>query len=268
MMKKRCLLILFFVVFTTILTRVVIVQANTSENVAGTIILHPLNFGNSGGLQSTSTNYDMDFQQLGDFNTSNSDNSAGNDTFDLLSGYLYAQGGDVYLSFKFLPSNRYLDAGNNYQSEVTIEVRPVGGDIDSILFSEVVTTDANGEYTSLLLTSVTPGTYDVTAKGWATLRLMESSEVLSGGSNTVDFSQSDTLYGLAGDLDAVNEGGRGGSDELGDNYIGAADFSDVVANYDNTPGPAEDRRDLDQYGSNANAADVSIVISNYAQTGD
>ena len=224
--------------------------------------LDPQNNENSGGVDSNSNDYFVNCQQIGDTAIGESDSA----DYQIQHGFICSRASTT-IDFTCLPDNRYLAFGDNYENKVTIEVRPVGGDIFSIIFSQEVTTDVHGNYTGLVLNGVSSGNYDITCKGWNTLRLKESNITLNNGT-VVDFSHSGTKLALAGDLNNSNEGNRVSSAEQGDNDISAADYSDLVANYNNTPGPSEDRRDLDNWGGNATAADYSIVVFNYNSVGE
>ncbi|TSC91947.1 MAG: hypothetical protein CEN90_62 [Parcubacteria group bacterium Licking1014_17] len=172
------------------------------------------------------------------------------------------QTGIVYLNFTFSPQGRWTGGGNNDASNVVVEVRPVDGNKDSIIFSEEVTTDNSGQYSSLLLDNVSPGTYDVSAKGWATLRKKEVTVILAEGNNTIDFTDTGADKALSGDLDSTT---RVGSAESGDNEISAADYSTLIGNYNTV----QDRYDLDKYTDQLIAGpDYSILVSNYSQEGD
>ncbi len=243
-----------------------VVLANTSQTSDGSKVVHPLNIGNSTGPESSSPNYKVSEQQVGDLNTGVSEDS----NHRVRHGLRYPTSSDVKISFKFLPDGRYLDLGNNYSTHVTIEVRPTGGDINSIIFSDTVETNDDGEYTDLTLTGVSAGTYDITAKGWATVRIKKQNVTLTmAGPNYIDFSDGDTVLADSGDLDNYNEGGRANSDEVGDNQISAADYSTLLGIYDTDAPPPNDRPDLDKYtNQHINASDVSVLISNYGAVGD
>ena len=172
----------------------------------------------------------------------------------------------VKLDFIFTPQGRYGPPLTNDQTKVTIEVRPVGGNANSFIFSDEVTTLSNGTYTGLVLNGVASGVYDVTAKGWNTLRIKKTSVTLTSGNNFIDFTNGGLNKAIAGDVDPTDRSGVG-SDEKGDNEISAADYSVIVGNY-NLTGPSYDRYDLDQFGNSASAADYSLLVFNYGLIGD
>jgi hypothetical protein len=221
----------------------------------------PENAQNSTERDDTTSSYQLLRQQIGDPAAGPGSTSS----YELRHGHLYPEPDEVQLSFTFLPEGRYGLPNTNNQTQVTIEVRAVGAPESSILSSQTVTTDATGSYTSLILTSISPGTYDITAKGWATLRQKKSSISLVAGANTVDFSDGGTASAKAGD---INTFGRSSSPaattEVGDNQIGAADYSTLVGNYQ-LPSV---RFDLDAYEGTAAAADYSRLVSNYGAVGE
>jgi len=222
----------------------------------------PENATNSFNQQSTSTDYIVSCQQVGDLAIGQSTDTSGN---IIIHGMPCATD-LVKLDFIFTPQGRYGPPLTNDQTKVTIEVRPVGGNANSFLFSDEVTTLPNGSYTGLILNGVASGIYDVTAKGWNTLRIKKTSVTLTSGNNFIDFTNGGLNKAIAGDVDPTDRSGVG-SDEKGDNEINASDYSTIVGNYDLT-GPSYDRYDLDQFGNGASAADYSLLVFNYGLTGD
>ncbi len=212
--------------------------------------------------RSSSPGYNISCQTVGEA-AAGSSNSTG---YEVLSGTgCLDEAVDVFLDFSYLPQGRYGSAGTNDQTRVTIEVRPLAGVPASFIFSDEVTTSASGSYSGLALLGVLPGNYDITAKGWANLRLKLSNVNLNQGVNSVDFSQAGTLIAPGGDVDLTDRTGAGSS-EQGDNEISAADYSVIVGNYSLT-GPAYDRLDLKQFGGGPSAADYSILVGNYGVIG-
>jgi len=216
----------------------------------------------AGPEKSTSTNVIIDCQQVGEIAIGNSIDSNGNLIEHGLPCFIIQ---DVILNFTFLPQGRFGIAQTNDQSRVTIEVRQVGAFAASFIFSEEVTTLSDGTYTGLALIGVPAGIYDVTAKGWATLRTKKTSINLNSGLNNIDFSDAGLTQVPSGDVDITDRSGAGSS-EKGDNEISAGDYSVLVANY-NASGPLYDRIDLDQYDLGASAADYSILVGNYNLSG-
>ncbi len=252
-MKKILVIVLAIFFFNTS----IVLAGSSSANYS----IDKNNTQNS-SANSASGNFQINCQQVGDtaVGTSASNN------FHIIHGVICNRS-ITTINIKCLPSNRYLVNGNNWSDHVIIEVRPVGGDINSIIFSQEVVTNNDGVYNGLTLSGVSPGVYDVTCKGWNTLRLKESNVTLTNGA-LIDFSHGGTRFALSGDIDNNNEGNRSNSVELGDNEINAADYSILVTRFGNTPGPAEERYDLDAYGGNASAADYSILVFNYNNVGE
>ncbi len=213
-------------------------------------------------VQSSSTDYKINCQQVGAITGGVSIDSSGN----RITHGITCDSTDVLLDFIFSPQGRYGMPLSNDQTKVTIEVRPVGGGANSFIFSQEVTTNPAGSFTGLVLTGVSPGNYDVTAKGWATLRIKKLNVSLVAGTNSIDFTNAGTNKAKAGDVDLTDRSGVG-SAEKGDNEINAADYSVLVGNY-NLVGPMYDRYDLDQYGGGASAADYSLLVANYNLVGD
>ena len=212
---------------------------------------------------SNSSNYNIDCQQVGDTAIGNSNSSH----YQLIHGVVCSRNFNLTIGIRCLPANRYLGNGNNWSNHVMVEVRPTGGDINSILFSQEVITNNDGIYQGLVLSGINPGIYDITCKGWNTLRLKEASVDLSTGV-FIDFSHGGTIFALVGDVDPYNEGYRNNSQEFGDNEINIADYSILVSRFNNPPSSAEERYDLDKYGGNVSVADYSILVFNYNNKGE
>ena len=116
-------------------------------------------------------------------------------------------------------------------------------------------TDNNGFYLGLSLAGISPGVYDLTAKGFSHLRDKEGSIVLSDGVNNVDFSNSETDYLLAGDVNGTN----------GDNLVNSIDIAIEVIKLDETAGV--EREDLNQ-DTIVNSIDLAMTIKNLDLWGD
>lgn len=168
---------------------------------------------------------------------------------------------EMWFNLTYLPQGRYGDPLTNNQTRLTVEIRPPGGSANSILLSEQVVTNSQGYYPNLLILGLSPGNYDVTAKGWANLRQKLNVD-LNPGVNNLDFSQGYTQEALAGDVDNNSRSGSG-SLEQGNNEIEISDYSTIVGVYDQT----NDRYDLDQFEDTASAPDYSLMVSNYGATG-
>lgn len=217
---------------------------------------------NSSGADSNSANFSLKCQQLGDLAVGESTDNNG---VKIQHGLQCDDTATATLDLIFSPQGRYGAVLSNDQTKVTIEIRPVGGNAGSFIFSQTVTTLADGSYSGLSLNAVPPGTYDITAKGWASLRVKKTIISIISGLNSIDFTDAGSNRAKVGDVDISNRFGVGSAEE-GDNEISAADYSVLVGNY-NLSGPAYDKINLDQYDSSASAADYSILVSNYNLTG-
>lgn len=223
-------------------------------------VIDPLDTNNSVTHDSSTDSYNLSNQQVGDVGVG----EGGMSSYDLRHGLLYPEGGEVQINFTYLPEGRYGPVNTNNQTNVVIEVRNVGAGQNSILFSQQVTTNSAGQYSNLVLTGIAPGSYDITAKGWANLRLLKSNFSLSAGNNNIDFSDGSTVSALAGDINNFTRTTLPyQSVEVGDNIVGAADYSTLVSNYQ----IPNERYDFDGYGGGAGAADYSRLVSNYGQVG-
>lgn len=99
---------------------------------------------------------------------------------------------DFHIKLKHAPPD-------NTGAPVAILVTPSGRP-DVRLFQQVVTTDNYGHYSSLVLTNIAHGVYDIYAKPRNYLGLGVKGVTLSPGSNYVDFSQAGTVEFLPGDI--------------------------------------------------------------------
>lgn len=178
---------------------------------------------------------------------------------------IFAQEQDSEFSFTFAPQGRVGPSQTNDDADVTIEVRPVGGAPNSFLYSEEVTTNTAGQVSNMLLVGVIPGiSYDVTAKGDATLRKKEENYFMNATGNVIDFTNAGSDKATAGDIDPTDRSSVS-SFEVGDNEINAADYSTLVTNYNIN----DQRFDLDRSNKfEVSAADYSILVSNYNELGE
>ena len=228
------------------------VQAISSTNYS----LDPLNTGNSGGKNSQSSNYGLEQQQVGDVVVDESASS----NYNLRHGHLYPDDNDVVLDFTVIPEKRIPSTGND-GTRVVINVYSVGGVLPIQSYS-YYDTDNNGHYTGLILSGVSPGTYDIAVKGYAHLWKRLNSVALSSGTNTVDFTASGTEKLLCGDV-YVN-----GSYPDGDNVVNSVDVTYLVSKWAVEDGGVSDERaDVDENGQ-VNSLDMTKVVNNYAVVGD
>jgi len=158
----------------------------------------------------------------------------------------------IFLNLKALPEMRVPSTGN-FGTHLTVEVRNPGGTTPQ--FSQIVDTDNDGQYSGLALIGISPGTYDIAVKGYSHLRDKEENIVLTAGSTFVDFSNGETDYLLAGDVNGIN----------GDNLINSIDIAVEVIKLDQTIDV--EREDLNQDGV-VNSLDLAITIKNLDVWGD
>jgi len=194
--------------------------------------------------QATTTLYNLT-SEIGDTVVGQSESTV----YRLRHGVTYEEAGGVIIDFIAIPEKRSPLVGNN-DSHVTVEVRAPGSTIP--LFSALVDTDLDGEYHGLLLTGISPGTYDITAKAYSHLRRKLSSVALGSGT-TVDFSAVGTNPVLCGDVNLA----------LGDNKVNSLDMTILVGQWFVN----DERTDLNQDGV-VNSIDMTNMVTNFNLEGD
>ena len=197
--------------------------------------------------QSSSANYNI-FSELGDTVVGESTTIGAN--YILRHGVIYDLSGNVQLDFIAVPEKRSPLVGND-DSHVTVEVRNPGS--TTILFSQTIDTDIDGEYATLDLTGISPGIYDLTAKAYSHLRKKKENVNLGVGINNLDFTDAGTDKVLCGDVNLVN----------GDNKVNSLDVTLLVADWFS----ADERIDLNQDGQ-VNSIDMTNMVTNFNQVGD
>jgi hypothetical protein len=219
----------------------------------------PLNAGNGGGTEGGSANFKLSEQQVGDVTVDVSTSS----NYNLRHGHLYPKG-DVSVDFTVVPEKRIstppLPSPNN-GTKVLIYVYNPGGAVPIQVYS-YYDTDNDGNYTGLALTGISPGNYDIAVKGYAHLRKRLNNVVLTGGSNSIDFTFSGTEKLLCGDV-YVN-----GVYPDGDNVVNSVDVTYLVSKWAvSDTGVSDERADVDENGQ-VNSLDMTKTVNNYAVTGD
>jgi len=117
--------------------------------------------------------------------------------------YLHVDyGGGPTPTLNFITKLDGRDWCGNHGTGVYIEVRNVGA--ASHICRQFVVTDQYGRYNGLPLSGVSPGTYDIYAKGQSHLARGKGSVNISAGVNEIDFSDWHTVYLLGGDFDGDN----------------------------------------------------------------
>ena len=111
-----------------------------------------------------------------------------------------------------------------------------------------VTTDANGQFT---ISGIMPGTYNISIKGFNSLRKVLLNQTISGGNNSINWGVQ-----IAGDAN-------------GDNFVGGADFSIMVNSYNKGIGdPGYDARADFNGDGFVTGADFSLLVNAYNQLGE
>jgi hypothetical protein len=146
-----------------------------------------------------------------------------------------------------IPEKRVPTTGNN-GTLVTIEVRSIGS--TTPLFSQTVNTGSGGSYSGLTL-SLSPGTYDITAKGYSHLRVKKTSQSLAANT-TIDFTAGGTSPLLSGDVNGTS----------GDNKVNGIDLTQIVSGLT----AFNVRYDLNR-DTRVNGIDLTNAVSNLNVTG-
>lgn len=155
--------------------------------------------------------------------------------------------GGFSINFVAIPEKRVPTSGNN-GTLLTVEVRTPGE--TTPLFSETVVTGSGGTYSGMVVT-LSPGTYDITAKGYSHLRVKKSNQSLSNGL-TIDFTASGVSPLLSGDVNGVS----------GDNKVNGIDLSQIVSGLTSY----HVRYDLNR-DTRVNGIDLTNAVSNLNVTG-
>lgn len=151
------------------------------------------------------------------------------------------------IHFIAIPEKRVPTTGNN-GTLVTVEIRNPGE--TTPLYSNTVNTGSGGTYSGFTIT-LTPGTYDITAKGYSHLRVKKTNQSLSNGV-TIDFTSAGVSPLLSGDVN--------GSD--GDNKVNGIDLTQIVSGLTSY----HVRYDLNR-DSKVNGIDLTNAVSNLNVTG-
>jgi hypothetical protein len=146
-----------------------------------------------------------------------------------------------------LPEKR-VPATYNNGTIVTLEVRNPSS--STPLVSQDVTTGSGGTLSGVVIV-LSPGTYDITAKGYSHLRTKKSSQSLSNGV-TIDFTSGGASPLLSGDVNGAN----------GDNKVNGIDLSQIVSGLTSY----NVRYDLNR-DSRVNGIDLTNAVSNLNVTG-
>lgn len=146
-----------------------------------------------------------------------------------------------------IPEKRVPTTGNN-GTIVTVEVRTPG--TTTPLVSRDIVTSSGGSFSGMTV-ALSPGTYDITAKGYSHLRVKKTNTSLSQNV-TVDFTANGTSPLLCGDVNGSN----------GDNKVNGIDLTQIVGGLS----AYNVRYDLNRDGR-VNGIDLTNAVSNLNQTG-
>lgn len=172
-----------------------------------------------------------------------------------------------------IPEKRYGASGTNWDTDFYLTVRTaVDGDnvvLDSM--PNLASTTVAGDYlTPINFDSISPGVYDVVFKSKQHLARKLNNITLSGGLNTLNFTQTDnspstgTVRLLAGDIN----GAGNSTTTLGDNVVNSVDLSGMLLNIDiEDPSGNNNRANLNQ-DSIVNSIDVGMLLDNLDMDGE
>jgi hypothetical protein len=159
--------------------------------------------------------------------------------------FFVGNGFDIH--FIAIPEKRVPTTGNN-GTLVTVEIRNPGE--TTPLYSNNVNTGSGGTYSGFTIT-LSPGTYDITAKGYSHLRMKKTNQSLSNGI-TIDFTSAGTSPLLSGDVNGAS----------GDNKVNGIDLTQIVSGL----ASYHVRYDLNR-DSKVNGIDLTNAVSNLNVTG-
>lgn len=164
------------------------------------------------------------------------------------------------LTFKALPE-KISPMSNDYSSHVIIEIQPAGG--GSVLYSEILDTDLTGMHsTPVLLEGISLGNYDIYVKGYSHLTKKKENVALSAGNNFIDFSEGDTVYLMAGDVNVLNPLDP---KQRGDDIVNSIDLAIEIEKLDQSS--SIEKEDVNKDGA-VNSVDLGIAIENLDKVGD
>ena len=152
----------------------------------------------------------------------------------------------------FLLSLQFGDDGGWSLDFDTILFAPAGGPY-AISTPYTPTATSTGDENGMFVISVTPGIYDVWAKGETTLAQLETNVDLTGSPPT-----------------PYNLGQQAGGDFTGDNIVNGDDFIPLLLNFGQATSslPAPDQLNDHNQNGTVDIADFRIIIGNYNSVGD
>lgn len=161
--------------------------------------------------------------------------------------FVVTSGSGFSINLTAIPEKRIPTTGNN-GTLLTVEVRSPGS--TTPLFTRTVVTSSGGTYSGLTV-ALSPGTYDITAKGYSHLRVKKANQVLTNAS-TIDFTAANTSPMLSGDVNGAS----------GDNKVNGIDLTQIVSGLTNY----NVRYDLNR-DTRVNGIDLTNAVSNLNLTG-
>lgn len=166
---------------------------------------------------------------------------------------LFYLGKVMQFDVKARPEKRFAD---NFEEEFTLQIRRSG--ITDALKTNSTPVGSSGQTSSTVKYGDLDDnlTYDVSIKSNAHLRKTLSNLTLVEGVNILDFTESETAFIQAGDVNSTT----------GDNTIDLSDIT-VIDNNFTADIRSDDRFDLNKDGK-INGIEYSIIISNISESGD
>ncbi len=161
--------------------------------------------------------------------------------------YVDSSGSGFLLNLTAIPEKRVPSSGN-HGTLLTVEVRNSGE--TTPLFTKTVNTSSGGTFSGMIVT-VTPGTYDITAKGYSHLRVKKSNQSLSDNVS-IDFTSAGSSPLLSGDVNGTN----------GDNKVNGIDLTLIVGGLASYGVRYDLNRD-----TRVNGIDLTNAVSNLNQLG-
>jgi len=156
-----------------------------------------------------------------------------------------------FLYLRAIPEKRLPASGNN---STVLRVKMYEAGTSNLVLDKTVTTSDNGYDNSISLSGLAlPADFDFLIKGYSHLQHRKNSVTVSGDGELVDFSEGETVYEKAGDINGAD----------GDNYVNGLDLS-VLANHIYTD---DYKSDLNQ-DKLVNGIEFAIAITNLFKWGD
>ena len=162
-------------------------------------------------------------------------------------GFQVTSGSGFLVNLIAIPEKRVPTTGNN-GTLLTVEVRNPGN--ATPLVTQDIITGSGGGFSGMTV-ALSPGTYDITAKGYSHLRVKKTNTSLSQNV-TVDFTANGTSPLLCGDVNGSN----------GDNKVNGIDLTQIVSGLT----VYNVRYDLNRDGR-VNGIDLTNAVSNLNQIG-